>query len=147
MGSLDPFQLGFRPQHDTMLVPLHKDLLSEATRESVLVITLDLFADLSVITLPLGSLLSLEIRGFHFLLALVLLLQSPMVPLGNAVFTTWDLSYWGLTRTQVFNIYMMPLGDVIWGFGFHCHQYIDTMQLYLHFASSEDDARWYLSAT
>ena len=41
---------------------------------------------------------------------------------------------------MLFNIYVRPLGEVIRGLGFLCHQYVDDTQLYLSFHPSPVDA-------
>ena len=41
---------------------------------------------------------------------------------------------------MLFNIYMKPLGEVIWRCALRCHQYADDTQLYLSFSSNPGEA-------
>lgn len=45
----------------------------------------------------------------------------------------WHLGEWDATEVHLspmlFNIYLKPLGEVIWGFGVRCHQYAADTQL------------------
>ena len=147
---LDPFQLGFRPGFgtETALVALYDDLCRAKDRGSVtLLILLDLSAAFNTIdhSILLEQLAEFGVGGtalqrFRSYLAG----QIQKVVLGEHCSAPWVLHYGVLQGSvlspMLFNIYMKPLGAVIWSFGVHCHQYADDTQLYFSFSSSSGEA-------
>ena len=72
------------------------------------------------------------------------------VKLGENVSASWTL-YCGVPQgliisPMLFNIYMRPLGGVIWVCGALCHQYADDTQLYISFLPTAGDASCPFSA-
>ena len=41
---------------------------------------------------------------------------------------------------MLFNIYMKPLGEIVWNVGVQCHQYADDIQLYFLLPHKSEEA-------
>ena len=136
---LDPFQSGFRPGYgpETALVALVDDLHRELDRESVsLLVLLDLSAAFNTIDygILLGCLFGMGLRGTVLQwLQSFLEGRTQKVVLGDSWSMPWPLAR-GIPQgsallPMLFNIYMKPLGEVIWSFGVWCHQHAVDTQL------------------
>ena len=123
-SALDPFQSGFKLHHSTemALVTLLDDLFREADRSNKsLLVLLNISAAFDTVDhgILLGKLSELEI-GSLALACLRSFLEdhSQRVQLGESVSVLWLLDC-GVPQGSVicpmlFNIYMRPLGGVIW---------------------------------
>ena len=129
------------------MVALLDDLLREADRGKMsLLVLFDISAAFDTFDhgIPLGR-LSLGISGLALDWVRSFLENRPKrVQLGEGDSAPWSLNcgvpQGTINSPTLFNIYMMPLGGVIRGYGASCHQFANNTQLYISFSPTTVDA-------